>query len=330
MRLILAMLVASAALAAATAGSSATPAVTVTVAPSTPTVSSRDRGPSGRKTFSVAFRVNVAADQECENLSVAYSYRSLFDGRPSLSGSATDFFDTNKPASSASFDVHARADPADVVSFSARGMCEDADGNTVSRSAPVQTKVSVPAHSCDEGPARVAAARRTARQDLRTPGMRVRVRGGHYLWTGYRVWVGRRGRVTYGAAECHGLRATVSGPASFVPGDYSRRGYGAPLELGGGTADFRGDQHSGGVETNNAVALPHGKRAGPSKVSRFQVVSYATTRGGITRVRVQLGQVYVAGRSSSKRLVYGTPVVARAGQTVVVGCDRRGCRPKRV
>src|SRR5947208_11859290 len=115
MRPILATLAALAALAAASAGASANPAVTVLVTPGAPTAAPGDREPSGRRTYSLAFRVNIAADQECANLSVTYSYETFFDGRPSLSGSATDYYDTNTPASSASFDAHLTADPGDLV-----------------------------------------------------------------------------------------------------------------------------------------------------------------------------------------------------------------------
>jgi hypothetical protein len=329
MRLTLVTLVALAALVAANAGSSATPVVTLSVTPSAPAPSGNGRTPNGRRTFSVSFRVNVAADQECANLSVSYSYVTLFDGRRSLAPAETNAYETNQPASSASFDVHASAGAADLLSMSAQATCEDADGTVVSESAPIATRVRVAAHSCEQGPLRVLAAKSALRQDLRTPKQRVALRTGHYLWSGYRVWVAKHGRVTYGAAECHGLRAVVSGPATFVPGDYARGSYGSAMQLGfAAAADFRGDQHSGGVETNNAVALPRGKARAASKVARFQVVSYAKTRGRVTRVHVKYGQVYVAGRSATKRVTYGTPLVAHAGQTVFVRCSGRICRPK--
>ena len=327
LRPILAILVALAALTATSAGSSATPAVTVLVTPSAPSPVAGGREPNGRRTYSVAFRVNIAADQECPNLSVSYSYETLFDGRPSLSGSAEDYYDTNAPASSASFDVHTMADPADLVAFSARGTCEDADGNTISESKPVAARLTVPAHTCEQGPVRVFAAKRTVRQDLRTPGQHVLVRAGHHLWADYRVWVAKHGHVTYGAPECHGLRATVAGAATFIPGDYARRGYGASMQLGfGGAADFRGDQHSGGVETANAVALPRGKVTAPAKIARFEIVSYPKKLGRVTRVHVKQGTVYVAGRMLQRGVVYGRTDVVRAGQTVYVRCTGRICK----
>jgi hypothetical protein len=315
-----------AALVAASAGTSATPSVSVSVTPALPTSTAGDRSPSGRRTYTVSFRINVSADRECANLDVAYAYDTLFDGRRSLEGSATDYYDTNAPASSASFDVHVLADAADLVSFSARGTCEDADGNAVGESELVLARTTIPAHTCDQGPARVFAAKLATREDLWTPGTHDPVRARHYLWTAYRVFLAKHGRVTYGAPECHGLRVTVSGPASFVPGDYARHGYGSPLALGpGGRVDFAGDQHSGGVATDNAVALPRGTRTGPSLRARFQVVSSPKRLGRITRIRVLRGSVYVAGRTGSAR--YGRPLVARRGQTVLVTCAK-SCAPR--
>ncbi len=327
MRPILAILVALAALTAASAGSSASPAVSLIVTPAAPT-SPGGRGALGLRNYSVSFRVNVAADQECANLVVTYDYAALFDGRPSFSGSASDYYETKAPASSASFDAHAAATAGDVVTFSARGECEDADGNVVAGSAPVAAKAVVPAQSCAEGPTHVFAAKGASRQDLVDGAKRVPVRAGHSLWSGYRVWVAKRGRITYGAAACHGLRLTVVGPATFIPGDYARGSYGASAKLGyGALASFRGDQHSGGIETANAAAVPRGKPSAPSKVARFDVLSYPKRSGLVTRVRVRSGRVYVAGRISRGRVVYSAPLVAKAGQTVFVRCSRGACRP---
>src|SRR5947207_8740057 len=308
MRLILTALVVVP-LFAASAGAAQAPTVSVSVTASAPTSPSGSRSPRGRRTYSVSFRVSVGSDQECQNLSVTYSYASRFDGRPSFAGSGEDFYETNQPASSASFAVHAEGDAADIVSFSAYGECEDADGNVIGSSAPVAANVRVPAYSCEQGPLRVLVSRNARREDLIASGSRVPVRAGHYLWTGYHVWLGRRGRLTYGAPECHGLRTTVTGPASFVPGEYARTGEGSPTVLGfDAVADVHGDQHSGGVVTDNAVALPLGKRAGPSAPARFEVVSYAKKRGRVTRVRVGRGRVYVAGRTGRGK--YGVPLIA--------------------
>jgi hypothetical protein len=320
--------IALATLVAATPGvSQADPTVTVSVKASAPT-SQGGRTPSGLRDYGVSFRVTISADQECENLSVSYSYIALFDGRPSLAGSATEFYNSGAPASSASFEVPATANAADLVAFKGRGTCEQADGTVLSASAPVTAKVAVPAYSCERGPLRVLGLRGSvSRQDLVSPKTRVRLRPGHFLLSGYRLWLGKRSRVVFGAGECHGLRVVANGSSSLAPGDYSTGSYGSPTLLGfGGVADFRGDQHSGGIQTDNAIALPRGARTAPSKVARFQIVSFARKLGRITRVHVTSGTVYVAGRTGPAR--YSLPVVAKAGQTVVVRCtSRNACKP---
>jgi hypothetical protein len=107
----------------------------------------------------------------------------------------------------------------------------------------------------------------------------------------------------------------ATGPAAIVPGDYSAQAEGAPMRLGrGGVVDFRGDQHSGGVQTANAIALPRGARHAPSKLARFEIVSVS---GLLTRVHVRSGTVYVARRVG--RGHYASAVVAKPGQTIVIG-----------
>ncbi len=174
--------------------------------------------PRGRRDHAISFRVRVTSSEQCENLSVTYSYTALFNGRGSLAGSATDFYDTNKPASGAAFVVRAEAGAADVVSFNARGACEQSDGTVLSRSAAVAARVRVAAHSCEEGPLRVLAARGSvARQDLVARSKRVPVRIGHYVWTDYHVWLGRGSRVSFGAAACNRLRQPSAGRRASFP-----------------------------------------------------------------------------------------------------------------
>jgi hypothetical protein len=302
-------------LVAATPGvSQAPPSVTVSVTGSEPT-SSSGRSPSGLRGYSVTFHVRIASDQECENLSASYSYAARFDGRPSLAGSGTEFFDTAAPASSATFTVPASGNAGDLVVFSGRGSCELADGTVLATSDPVTATVAVPPHSCEQGPLRVLGARGSVtRQDLASRGTRVPVRTGHYLWSGYGVTLGKRARLVFGAHECRGLRVIAAGPAKIVPGDYSAGGEGAPLRLGpGGVVDFRGDQHSGGVQTANAIALPRGARHASSRLARFQIVSVS---GKLTRVHVRSGTVYVAHRVGRGR--YSSAAVVKPGQTLVV------------
>jgi hypothetical protein len=321
--------VASATLVSATPGiSRADPAVSVSVKPSAPT-SPAGRAPSGLSKYGVSFRVTITSAQECENLSVAYSYASRFDGRPSLGGSATDSYDTGAPATTATFEVHAAGHSADTVTFSGRGTCELSDGTVVSTSAPVTAQVAVPPHSCAEGPLRVLGLRGfVTREDLVSAKTRVRVRLGHYLWGAYSVWLGKGSRAVFGAHECHALRVVATGPATLKPGTYSSRSYGAPTVLGegGGSVDFRGDQHSGGILTESAVVVPRGVPTAPSKLARFRVVSLARRLGRTTTVHVLSGTVYVAGRTGKAR--YGTPVVARTGQIIVVRCSSlTACKP---
>ena len=321
-----AVALAAATLAGAAAGSSAAPHLTVSIAPSTPRQVA-SRAAVGRKTFDVTFRVAVSSDERCANLTVLYSYAATFDGRPSLAGSESDSYQTNQPTQSASFTVHASGRAADVITVKARAECEDENG-TVAAASSRAASIVVPPHSCEQGPLRVSEVRGAVRrEDLVSPRRRVAVRRGDYLWTGYRVWLGKRSRMTYGAAECRGLRVTVAGARTFVPGDYSRASYGAAARLGpGGIVDFRGDQHSGGVETLDAIALARGPRGGPSRVARFQIVSFARRLGRVARVRVQRGSIYVAGRRGRGR--YSKPLIAGAGRTVFISCSsRRSCSP---
>jgi hypothetical protein len=305
----------TATLVAATPGvSEAPPSVSVSVTGSGPTASG-GRAPGGLRSYGVTFHVRIASDQECENLSVTYSYAARFDGRPSLAGSGTEFYNSGAPASSATFDVQAAGNAADVVSFTGRGACEQADGTVLATSAEVNAKIDVPAHSCEQGPLRVlGASGSVVRRDLSSPSTTVRVRTGNHLWSGYQVTLGRRSRLVFGARECRGLRVIATGPAKIVPGDYSARAEGAPMRLGrGGVVDFRGDQHSGGVQTANAIALPRGARHAPSKLARFQVVSVS---GKLTRVHVRSGTVYIARRVGRGR--YASAAVAKTGQTLLV------------
>lgn len=302
-------------LVAATPGvSEAPPSVSVSVTGSGPTTSG-GRTPGGLRSYGVTFHVRIASDQECENLSVGYSYAARFDGRPSLAGSGTEFYNSGAPASSATFDVQAAGNAADVVSFTGRGTCEQADGTVLATSAAVNAKIDVPAHSCEQGPLRVlGASGSVVRRDLTSPSTSLRVRTGNHLWGGYQVTLGRRSRLVFGARECRGLRVIATGPAKIVPGDYSARAEGAPMRLGrGGVVDFRGDQHSGGVQTANAIALPRGARHASSKLARFQVVSMS---GKLTRVHVRSGTVYIARRVGRGR--YASAAVAKTGQTLLI------------
>lgn len=310
--------IAVSALAAASPGASqAEPQVSVAVAPSAP-VQSGGRAPLGQREWAVAFRVTVTSESTCENLSVAYSYRTLFDGRASLGEAVSESFDTGAPASAAAFAVRASADAGETVALRARGTCELEDGTVLSASEPAVASVAVAAHSCEGGPLRVLALSGSAkRADF---GSRFPVRTGHLLRPGDDVTLGRRSRLVFGAPDCGGLRVSVSGRSNltFVPGEYARGSDGFPTTLGsGGWADFRGDQHSGGVQTANAIALPRGARGAPSRVARFRIESLARR---VTSVHVASGSVYVAPRLGSG---YGHALVVRAGGTA--RCYGRAC-----
>jgi hypothetical protein len=318
-----------AALAAAASGASeAAPAISVSVTSSRARTVAGSREPAGRRDYVVAFRVTARSEQQCANLLVEYSYAAFFDGRRSLAGSAIDHYETDAPASEASFEVHAPAGAADVVTFSGHAVCEDAAGDVIATSAVARARAGVAAHSCEQGPLRVFAVRGAVRrEDLVSPARKIRVFRGHYLWTGYRVAVPPHGRLAFGATECRGLRVIVGGSTSFSPGDYSRAGYGTSTLLGyGAVADYRGDQHSGGVETANAAALPRGARTAASKLARFEIVSLPKRLGGATRIHVRRGAVYVAARKTGRRVRYGAAIVVRAGETTVVRCTPV-CRP---
>jgi hypothetical protein len=312
--------VAATALTAATSGASqGQPHVSVSVTPSRATPTG-GRTPLGRRAWSVSFHVSVSSESACENLSVAYSYWTLFNGRASPGERVSESFDTRAPASSAAFDVRISGVPAEIVTLRARGTCEQEDGTVLSGSAAVFATVRIPAHPCEGGPLRVLALRGSARRADRDA--RVRVRTGHYLRTSDAVTLGRRSSLVFGARECRGLRVAVSTPrsVSIVPGDYARGSEGFPTTVGsGGTAEFRGDQHSGGVQSRDAIALPRGARRGPSKIARVRVV----TLRRMTTVRVRTGVVYVAPRLG--RSTYGKAIVVRAGQTA--RCAARACAP---
>lgn len=328
MRPLLALLcVVVTALGAAGAGASEAPVLAVTVTSSAPRAVSGGREPSGRRDYAVTFHVAAQSQQQCANLVVEYAYSALFDGRPSLAGSAVDYRETKAPATSTSFDVHATAGAGDVVAFHSHATCENQDGDVIATSPVAAARAGVDPHSCEQGPLRVFGVRGAVRREGLASTALVPVRTGDRLWTGYRIAVPNRGRIAFGATECHALRVVVGGPASFVPGDYARGSYGTSTLLGRGTkADFRGDQHSGGVETANAVVLPRGARAGASKVARFEVVSLPKRLGRMTTVRVRRGTAYVAARSSGRRPRYGSAIVVRAGQSAVIRCER-ACRP---
>lgn len=254
------------------------------------------RAPLGQREFGVIFHVSVSSDTTCENLSVGYSYRALFNGRPSQGESATESFDSGAPATGAAFDVRASGFPAETVAFSAQGTCEEADGTVLSTSNRVARNVRIPAHSCEQGPLRVLVLLGAARRSG------VAVRRGHYLRVDDAVTLARRSRIAFGAADC-GFRVSVSAgrTLSFRTGGYFRSAAGLATIVGvGATVDFRGDRHAGGIQTPSAIVLPR-------SAARVSIVASSPT---VTTVRVRRGVVVVAPRI--RRSTFGKRIVVRA------------------
>jgi hypothetical protein len=284
------------------------PQVAVSVTGSTPQPT-RGREPLGRRDFAVSFHVSVSSSATCENLAVAYSYATLFNGRPSGGRSLAESFETGAPASSASFEVDTTALPAERVAFSAQGTCELEDGTVIGTSNRVARNVRIPAHSCEQGPLRMLAVRGRA-----TRGGGIRVRAGQYLRFDDRLAVGRRSSVAFGATECRGFRVAVraSRRVAIRAGSYARDSRGSTtIVSAGATLDFRGDGHAGGIETPNAIAVPRGAAA-------FGIVA---TSAAATIVRVRNGAARVAARLRGS--TYGALLVVRAGHSV--RCASRAC-----
>jgi hypothetical protein len=307
--LVLAAVVLASLGAAASGSSQAAPNVRVTVTPSAPRATS-GTSPLGQREFTVTFHVTISSDATCENLSVTYTYGTRFNGRPSLGENVTESFDSGAPATSGAFDVQASASPAETIAFNAQGSCEQEDGTVLSTSGRVTRTVRIPAHSCEQGPLRVLAVRGSARR-----GGRIAVRAGHYVRVDDAVSLGRRSSLTFGAPECRGFRVTVASRRStgIRTGAYSAtsRGF-ATVVAGSATVGFRGDRHSGGLETPGAIVLPR-------TLARF---SAAATSRTVTTVRVRSGTVAVAPRL--RRATFGKRVVVRAGHGV--RCAARVCR----
>ena len=298
----------AASLATAAAGSSQAPRVSVSVGASQPSPSA-GRTALGQREFAVVFHVSVSASETCENLSVAYTYGTRFNGRPSLGENATESFDTNAPATSGAFDVRTTASTAETVAFSARGTCEQEDGTVLSASSRVPRTVRIPAHSCEQGPLRVLALRGGVKRTGRVP-----LRAGNYVRPDDSLSLGRRSRVAFGAPQCRGFRVSISGArgGAVRTGSYASASTGlATIVSGGLTVDLAGDRHAGGIQTPSALVLPRG-------ISRARIVAAASG----TTVRVRSGAVRAAARIRGS--TYSKGIVVRAGQTV--RCAAGACR----
>jgi hypothetical protein len=283
--------------------------------------------PLGRRQWDVGFDVVVSAEQTCDQLRYAYRTVDLFDGRLGLDGTYAGGTETSEAAQRADFGVTpSSADAGDTIVFTATGFCSL--GGMSFRSAPVRLEVPIPPHSCDEGPLRVLRLHgRAWREDLERVNRRVPLHAGHYVWEVYTAWLGRGGRIVFGAPVCNGFRIWLRGGRVFFPGAYQRHRRGVVTGIGlGALARFTGDQHAGGIETENALVGPRGRRSGPSRVAKFDVFSYPANVGRLTRVRVLRGAAWVWGGPGAGAM--SPPVLVRAGYVTIVRCTSyRHCRP---
>lgn len=286
-----------------------------------------DSNPLGRREYLVRFNVRVDADRTCDELRLAYRYRILFDGRldQNFRHAGTQ---TVHSASGAVFAIDVGFGPSagETVPLEATGQCMA--GPAVVESKEVKRTVQIPPHSCEQGPLRVLRLRGpAAREDLTVENRLVPLRKGDLVLSAYTAWLGRVGRIVLGAPQCRGFRIALEGTGTFFPGTYARGYYGNVTGIGFGMkARFVGDQHAGGIETENAVAVAAGRRFGPSRVSSFDVYSYPRRVARLTRVRVVRGAAWVAGGPGAGAM--SSPIRVEAGYETFVRCSSyRDCRP---
>jgi hypothetical protein len=295
--------------------------VRVTVRPD-----SEDSNPLGGRQFLVRFTVRLAAGRTCDELRLAYRYRILFDGRldQNQQQRATS---TVGSASSAVFTIDPPGPtPGETIPLNATGEC--VAGSTVERSARATRTVQIPPHSCEQGPLRVLQLRgAAAREDLAVMNKLVPLRRRDYVLTAYTAWLGRGGRIAFGAPQCDGFRIALRGGGFFFPGTYARRYSGNVTGVARGQhARFVGDQHAGGIETENALVTPTGRRFGPPRLSSFDVYSFPRRVGRLTRVRVLRGAAWVSGGPGGGAM--SERIRIEAGYETLVRCSSyRRCRP---
>ncbi len=287
---------------------------------------SEDSNPLGGRQFLVRFTVRVAAGRTCDELRLAYRYRILFDGR----------LDRNQQqrarnavssASGAAFTIDVPGPFAgETIPLEATGEC--VTGTAVERSRRSTRTVRIPPHSCEQGPLRVFRLRGSAaREDLAVLNKPVPLGKGDFVLTAYTAWLGRRSGIVFGAPQCHGFRIALSGRGAFFPGTYGRRQRGSVTGIGSGQqARFVGDQHAGGIETENALITPTGRRGGPLRLAAFDVFSFRRRVARLTRVRVLRGAAWVSGGPGAGAM--SDPVRIEAGYETLVRCSSyRRCQP---
>jgi hypothetical protein len=296
--------------------------VRVTVRPD-----SEDSNPLGGRQFLVRFTVRVAAGRTCDEVRLVYRYRVLFDGRLDGKSQQRGTYAAGS-ASNAVFAIDVGFGPTagETVVFEGTGDC--VTGSTVERSARVTRNVQIAPHSCEQGPLRVLQLRGSAaREDVSVVNKPVPLRTGDFVLSSYTAWLGRGSRIIFGAPQCHGFLIALHGGRAFFPGSYARKAVGAVTGIGfGAHARFVGDQHAGGIETENALVVPAGRRFGPSRISAFDVHSYPRQVARLTRVRVLRGAAWVAGGPGSGAMSPRARVAA--GYETIVRCSSyRRCRP---
>jgi hypothetical protein len=312
-------------LAAGPTASEQQPRVQLTVRVVEPRPDPQDKGkPLGRRQWAVGFDLSVSADRTCDDLRYVYRATDLFDDRPGLDGSYAGGNRAPRPARSWDFGViPTSANAGDTIALAAAGFCRL--GATSFRSATVRLRVPIPPHSCDEGPLRVLQLRgRAWREDLQVVSKRVPLHVGHYIWESYTAWLGRGDRVVFGAPSCNRFRIALRGGRVFFPGRYQRHAAGVATRIRfGALARFLGDQHAGGIETDNASVRAAGRPSAPRRLASFEVYSYPRQAGRLTRVRVFRGTVWVRGSGAAR-----PAMLVPSGYATTVRCaSYRDCRP---
>ena len=289
--------------------------VVVSIEPGRPEPDREVDDPVGVRSWAVEIRISAHTDAPCERLSLAYRYRVLFN-RTLVQRFAHSGAEEAQPgASSHSLLISApNAIAGSVVGVRAVAECSNAVAPTARSVATAAVRI--PFASCDEGALRVLRLRgRAAHEDLSVANRRRPLRRGDAMVGVHTAWVGRRGRVVFGAPECNGYRVSAWNGALLIVGSYNRRGRGDFTGLERGSVRMTTDVRGGGVSASAASASPLRQHA--SQPVTFEV--HARERGAwaTNRVRVLRGAV---------RIVAGAPLAPftlAAGREVRIRCRAR-------
>jgi hypothetical protein len=278
--------------------------------------------PAGQTYWFFDYRVTVRSVEPCAYFTLDWRYRILADGRLEQSGAHDEGSQTDETAgTTARFElpVGFGPSPGEVVVLDAVGACHTPDGR-VATSRRTQRAVQIPPFSCRQGPLRVLAVRgRAWREEEATENHLVPIRRGDFLWTAYWHVLGRRAHIVFGAPQCHGYRVALQGHGGFDPGTYARRARGDYVAMTlGMSARLRGDQHGGAIFVDGAFVQvrPRGLRYGRVRIAAYELRSWGRRSSPRTRLIVHRGAVWLtSGRAR--------PVLVRAPENVLVGCDAR-------